>query len=260
MKINFQKYQGTGNDFVMIDNRLGEYNDINSQMVELLCDRRFGIGADGLILLEHAENVAFKMRYFNRDGKEASMCGNGGRCIAAFAAKLQIVPLNTVFEFVAVDGIHQAKVNNSFISLKMSDVAEIKKFDDGFFLDTGSPHFVTLRDNIEKIDVFNEGKKLRNDSRFEIIGGANINFVNICKNGSLSVRTFERGVEDETLACGTGSVASAIVAHHLDKSRSEFDINVLGGQLKVKLKEHKSGIFSDIWLEGKAEFVFEGTI
>ena len=258
MKIYFHKYQGAGNDFVMIDNRLGDYNNINSQIVVFLCNRRFGIGADGLILLENSENYAFKMRYFNCDGKEASMCGNGGRCIANFAANLKVVPFDSIFEFEAVDGIHQAKVTNSFVSLKMSDVTEIKEFEDGYFLDTGSPHFVTLRDNIEKIDVFNEGKKLRNEARFEKFGGANINFLSINKNGSLSIRTYERGVEDETLACGTGSVAAAIVAHHLDKKRLEFDINVLGGMLKVRLKEEKTGIFSDIWLEGEAEFVFEG--
>jgi len=258
MKIYFHKYQGAGNDFVMIDNRLGDYNNINSQIVVFLCNRRFGIGADGLILLENSENYAFKMRYFNCDGKEASMCGNGGRCIANFAANLKVVPFDSIFEFEAVDGLHQAKVTNSFVSLKMCDVTELKEFEDGYFLDTGSPHFVTLRDNLEIIDVLNEGKKLRNEVRFEKFGGANINFLSINKNGSLSIRTYERGVEDETLACGTGSVASAIVAHYLDKNRLEFDIKVLGGQLKVRLKEEKTGIFSDIWLEGEAEFVFEG--
>jgi len=260
MKIYFHKYQGAGNDFVVIDNRLGEYDNISCEVVEFLCNRRFGIGADGLILLERSENAAFKMRYFNRDGKEASMCGNGGRCIAAFAARLNVAPLNSVFEFEAVDGKHQATINNSIVSLKMCDASEVKTFSDGFFLDTGSPHFVTLRDDIEKIDVFNEGKKLRNDIRFEQFGGVNVNFLMLNTNGSLSIRTYERGVEDETLACGTGAVASAIVVHHLDKSRLEFDINVLGGQLKVKLKGHNPETISDIWLEGAAEFVFEGEI
>ena len=261
MKIYFHKYQGTGNDFIMIDNRLGEYNNIiNTQTVEYLCNRRFGIGADGLILMENSDDAAFKMRYFNSDGQEASMCGNGGRCIAAFAAKLKIVPINTIFDFDAVDGKHQAKVSNTIVSLKMCDVREIKKFSDGYFLDTGSPHFVILCNNVEEIDVFSEGKKSRNDARFEDIGGANVNFLTINENKSLSVRTFERGVEDETLSCGTGSVASAIVAYHLDKTRSEFDIKVLGGYLKVKLKEQPDGTIEDIWLEGAAEFVFEGFI
>ncbi|MCL2074535.1 MAG: diaminopimelate epimerase [Marinilabiliaceae bacterium] len=260
MKINFHKYQGTGNDFIMIDNRSGDYDAIDNQTVEFLCNRKFGVGADGLILLENSNNeAAFKMRYFNRDGKEATFCGNGGRCIVAFAAKLNIIKYDTFIEFQSIVGFHKAIINNSnVVSLKMKDVNEIIQMNDGFFIDTGSPHFVTLCDNIENINVLKEGKKLRNDLRFKKFGGTNVNFMKINKDNSLSIRTFERGVEDETLSCGTGSVASAIVAYKLKKNCSKFIINTLGGKISVRFNENLNGTINDIWLEGKAEFVFEG--
>lgn len=258
-KIDFYKYQGAGNDFVIIDNRQGQVNGDNNKLVKHLCDRRFGIGGDGLMLLEKHQKLDFTMRYFNSDGREASMCGNGGRCIAAFAVHNGIVTKPEAFTFMAVDGEHHASYKTGSVNLKMIDVSTVKQTDNYTFLNTGSPHHVTFVKDVDAIDVYNEGKKIRHSDLYNP-DGTNVNFVQFKEANAIKVRTYERGVEDETLACGTGVVASAISAHLLKPEYSAFEIEVLGGQLRVTFTPSNNGSFKDVWLEGPATFVFKGSI
>lgn len=255
--LTIYKYHGAGNDFILIDNRNDTFN-VDTELINTLCHRRFGIGADGLMLLEHHESHDFTMRYFNSDGKEATMCGNGGRCIVAFANKLGIIKETT--SFMAVDGVHQAKMlSPQTVSLEMTEVSAIQQYDDGYFLDTGSPHFVKFIDaSYTHKQVVDEGKKLRNDARFSP-DGTNVNFVTVQDN-SLLIRTYERGVEDETLACGTGVTAAAISAHrHLNTDKKSFTVKARGGNLNVSF-ENSGQHYQNIWLTGPAKFVFEGVI
>ena len=258
MQLTFYKYQGTGNDFIMIDNRLNIFPKENSQLIEQLCDRRFGIGADGLILLENHITYDFKMVYFNSDGNESSMCGNGGRCLVAFAKQLGIIEATAKFE--AVDGYHYAKIiEDELISLQMKDVDRIAVHQDYSFLNTGSPHHVQLVSDLKNLDVKTEGAKIRCSDLYGK-AGSNINFVHQLGNDIFVVRTYERGVEDETLSCGTGATAVAIAMHHMDKTKSNsIDLQVEGGKLSVQFKEN-NGVYSDVFLVGPATFVFEGTI
>ena len=256
MKTTFYKYQGTGNDFVMIDNRQAFFPKDNSQLIAKLCDRRFGIGADGLILLENDEALDFRMIYFNADGKEGSMCGNGGRCIVAFAKYLGIIERNT--RFMAVDGVHEATVTKDLVSLKMQDVSEINSKANSLFMDTGSPHHVQLVAGLPDFDVVKEGAKLR----YGLYGaaGSNINFVHQDTPESFSIRTYERGVEDETLSCGTGVTAVAIGMHSLAKTTSStVKVNALGGALEVSF-DCNQGVYSNIYLKGAAKQVFKGEV
>ena len=252
--MNFYKYQGTGNDFVMIDNRNKTF-PIDNQLIKKLCDRRFGIGCDGLILLENADEADFKMVYFNSDGNESTMCGNGGRCIVAFAKSLNI--FEDYCKFIAIDGLHEAEISGNNVKLKMSDVDEITENNGNFVLDTGSPHFVKFVENLNDYPVYEKGKEIRNSLAFRE-NGINVNFVEIFDENSIFVRTFERGVEDETLSCGTGATASAL-AFIKDKNLSEVNVNVLGGNLKIYAKKNHNS-FKNIWLEGLATQVFFGTI
>jgi len=256
--IDFYKYQGAGNDFVILDNRNKSFDGSNAEVIRFLCDRRFGIGADGLMLLENHPDYDFTMRYFNSDGNEASMCGNGGRCIAAFAVHQDIVPQNKTFRFMAVDGLHEASYNEGIVSLKMIDVKHVDIHEEYTFLDTGSPHFVQFHQSVDELDVNEMGSKVRYSDQFKP-GGTNANFVHFVNDNTIKVRTYERGVENETLACGTGVVASAISAHLKKKTISDFNIEVLGGKLRVYFKPTPEG-FSDIWLVGPAQFVFKGSI
>ncbi len=256
--ITFYKYQGTGNDFIMIDNRDKKFSP-DFRTIKKLCDRRFGIGADGLILLENVKGYDFSMVYFNSDGNESTMCGNGGRCIVAFASFLGVIRNST--KFIAIDGEHQASIfENGIVSLKMKDVSEIEKSANDFILDTGSPHFIRFVDNVSDVDIFTEGRKIRRSERFAA-NGINVNFVEL-RNGILNVRTYERGVEDETLSCGTGVTASAlaVASAGLVNGKEECSITVPGGSLKVKYKLHKENSYTDVWLEGPAQFVFNGEI
>ena len=258
MQLTFYKYQGTGNDFIMIDNRLNIFPKENTQFIEQLCDRRFGIGADGLILLENHTTYDFKMVYFNSDGNESSMCGNGGRCLVAFAKQIGII--EAAAEFEAVDGYHYAKIiEDELISLQMKDVDRIAVHQDYSFLNTGSPHHVQLVSDLKNLDVKTEGAKIRYS---DLYGKAvsNINFVHQLENDIFVVRTYERGVEDETLSCGTGATAVAIAMHHVGKTKSNsIDLQVEGGKLSVQFKEN-NGVYSDVFLVGPATFVFEGMI
>jgi diaminopimelate epimerase len=258
LKLTFYKYEGTGNDFVMIDNRLLTFPKENIQWIKKLCDRRFGIGGDGLILLENDPVTDFKMVYFNSDGNESSMCGNGGRCLVAFAKKIGVI--QSVATFIAVDGVHHASIDeNGIVSLQMKDVAVVDIHPEYVFLDTGSPHHVQLVANLKDFDVKKEGEKLRYSDLY-VKAGSNINFVHQISSSEFAIRTYERGVEDETLSCGTGATAVAIAMYATGKSnQNNCVINVEGGKLKVSF-EKSSEAYTNVSLIGPATFVFEGTI
>ena len=256
MTIAFNKYQGAGNDFIIIDNRKVLINPGDHVLINRLCDRRFGIGADGLILISGHDKADFEMKYFNSDGKLGSMCGNGGRCTAHFADKYKIAGKKQ--KFIAFDGLHEAEVKKDVVRLQMSDVNEYKIIDGSYFLNTGSPHYVVFTRDIDKINVNEEGSRLRWSSKFAP-GGTNVNFVEVHKTG-LYLRTFERGVEEETLACGTGVTASAIasvLAGHFDTG--SVSVKARGGNLKVDFAV-KNNKVTNVWLTGPATFVFEGKI
>ena len=256
MKLEFFKYQGTGNDFVIIDNRQKVFSKNDTKLIAKLCDRRFGIGADGLILLENDKMSDFKMVYYNADGRESSMCGNGGRCLVAFAHYLDIIGETTIF--TAIDGTHSATIEGDVVTLKMNDVHEIKEKKAYSFLDTGSPHHVQLVENLEHLDVHKEGAKLR----YGLYGepGSNINFVEQSGKDVFRVRTYERGVEDETLSCGTGVTAVAIAMHKAGKTTSNtVGVNTPGGDLTISF-EQQNGAYTNIALKGPAIQVYKGEI
>lgn len=256
MKATFYKYQGTGNDFVMIDNRQFIFPKTDIKLVAFLCHRRFGIGADGLILLENDDHYDFRMVYYNSDGKEGSMCGNGGRCIVAFAKFLKIINKET--NFIAVDGPHYASIENDVVRLKMQDVHELNRKPNATYLNTGSPHHVQMISGLKNFDVQKEGSKLRYGLYGE--GGSNINFVEQEADDIYYVRTYERGVEDETLSCGTGVTAVALAMHDLGKLPGNYaHINAVGGKLKVEF-DFKDEAYSRIHLIGEAKQVFKGEI
>ena len=252
--ITFYKYQGTGNDFVIIDNRDGSIH-LSKEQVALLCHRRFGIGADGLMLLNTLEGYDFAMKYYNADGNESTMCGNGGRCLSRFARDCGID--RTEYSFMAIDGVHEAVfAENGWVELKMTDVKSIGTHDNDFVLNTGSPHYVQQVADEKMVDVFAAGKAIRNSSPF-VKEGINVNFVAIKEEG-LFVRTYERGVEDETLSCGTGVTASALALGKKNEGLNIVAIKTLGGDLRVKFIALADGSFTDVWLCGPAEFVFKG--
>ncbi|APQ15824.1 diaminopimelate epimerase [Maribacter hydrothermalis] len=256
MEYTFYKYQGTGNDFVMIDNRNNQFPKDNVELIAKLCNRRFGVGADGLILLENDENTDFKMMYFNADGRESSMCGNGGRCIVAFAHFLGVIGKETIF--VAVDGVHEAIIENDVISLKMVNVHEVKEKGDALFMNTGSPHHVQLVNELKSFNVVKEGARLR----YGVYGekGSNINFVEKNELGGFNIRTYERGVEDETLSCGTGVTAVALGMYHLGRTNeNKVRVRALGGHLEVTF-DVNNGVYSNIFLKGEAKQVFKGEL
>ena len=258
MELEFYKYQGTGNDFVMIDNRFNTFPKENTQLVAHLCDRRFGIGADGLILLDTDAATDFRMVYYNSDGNLSSMCGNGGRCLVAFAKKLNVIQNETTF--MATDGLHYATVGaDGIVSLQMIDVAEIKNTLDYSFLNTGSPHHVQLVTDLEHYNVKENGAAIRYG---DLYGqqGSNVNFVKKINDATFSLRTYERGVEDETLACGTGATAVAIAMNAIGQTDlNTIHLNVEGGKLAVSF-DIEDGKYTNVFLKGPAEFVFKGTI
>ncbi|MCS6969061.1 MAG: diaminopimelate epimerase [Cytophagales bacterium] len=262
MEVKFYKYQGTGNDFVMIDNRQECFPVEDQALISRLCHRRFGIGADGLILIQNHADFDFEMVYFNADGKKGSFCGNGGRCSVAFANRLGMAKDHT--EFWAADGLHRAKLDQEgLIWLQMTQVKHLQPYRNGYFLNTGSPHVVLFEKNIDRFPVFEEGQKIRWSEEFAP-GGTNVNFVEVITKESIFVRTYERGVEEETYSCGTGVTAAALAHYyncHSLPSSAERVINVQtrGGNLKVAF-HYKEGIFFDIWLIGPAECVFSGQI
>ncbi len=265
MQLKFYKYQGTGNDFVMIDNRQNFFPKNDTKLIERLCNRRFGIGADGLILLENdistdlsADEIDFRMVYYNSDGNESSMCGNGGRCLVAFAKSLNVIDNDATF--IATDGLHHATIDKSgIVSLQMKDVDEVKVDSEYVFLNTGSPHHVTLVNDLEHYNVKENGAEIRYSYLYGK-AGSNVNFVNQISENHFRLRTYERGVEDETLSCGTGATATAIAMNIIGKTKSNsIDIEVEGGKLKVIFEKTDKG-FENVFLIGPATFVFEGEI
>lgn len=263
MQIKFYKYQGTGNDFIIIDNRKNKFPKENTHLVAFLCDRKFGVGADGLMLLENKKGYDFEMVYYNSDGKQSTMCGNGGRCLVAFAYHLNIVKKKA--KFIAVDGEHDAEIiakdgNALQVKLKMQDVNKIETINNDLFLNTGSPHYIKFVKDLNNIKLFEEGQKVRYSNLFKK-EGTNVNFLEY-KNNCLQVRTYERGVENETLSCGTGVTAAALAYAYLQKNKKFNNINIEtpGGALKVYFNQKSKDSFNNIWLEGPATLVFEGKI
>jgi len=257
MTLSFYKYQGTGNDFVLIDNRQQLFPKNDTKLVHDLCDRKFGIGADGLILLENDATYDFKMVYYNADGNESSMCGNGGRCIVAFANFLGVIQQETTF--VAIDGTHYATIEGNIVNLQMQDVATIETHATHVFLDTGSPHHVTFSDDLSQLDIKTEGAAIRYGAPY-FEEGANVNFVKKLSDTEFRVRTYERGVEDETLSCGTGVTAVALAMHHLQETKAnEVVLQVEGGSLEVSF-DRDATTYTNIFLKGKATQVFKGEI
>ncbi|MFT4942569.1 MAG: diaminopimelate epimerase [Flavobacteriales bacterium] len=254
MQILFYKYQGTGNDFVLIDNRQQNFPKKNTKLVAQFCDRKFGVGADGLILLEKHPSLDFSMVYYNADGYESSMCGNGGRCMVHFASFLGVIKTQT--QFMAIDGLHQATIKDNTVALQMADVGEITTHEHYSFLNTGSPHHVEMVSNLEQLNVFEKGRAIRNG----MYGtqGANVNFVSQISEDTFAVRTYERGVEDETLSCGTGVTAVAIAMFETGKTKqTKVYLNTQGGTLSVSfIKE--TNRYTAIVLEGLAIQVYKG--
>ena len=258
MRFGFYKYQGTGNDFIIVDNRKLKIK-LSTKQIAHLCQRHFGIGADGLMLLKNKKGLDFEMVYYNSDGKESTFCGNGSRCIVAFAKKLSVIKKSET-TFLATDGIHTAKINGNVISMKMNDVKNIEVGRNYYLLNTGSPHYVKFTSGIEDADMISQGKNIRYNDRFKN-EGVNVNLAE--KNGKgIYVRTYERGVEDETLSCGTGVTATALAAsiHGVSTSKNHSKILTQGGELTVRFHRGNHNTFTDIWLEGQAKFIFKGEI
>ncbi len=258
MQIQFYKYHGTGNDFVILDNRENKYDNINQQQIEKICHRRFGIGADGLMMLNLKPGYDFEMIYYNADGKTSSMCGNGGRCLIRFAYDRGIRKYS--YKFIAIDGEHEAEIDNhNLIRLKMQDVKTVEEHSGYAVLNTGSPHYVKYSNNVAETDVVTTGRAIRNSNHYAK-EGINVNFVESTGNDSIYVRTYERGVEDETYSCGTGVTAASLMSAHNDRGFNRVEVKTPGGHLSVefnKLSEHE---FDNIWLCGPATFVYKGEI
>ncbi|MFD1614283.1 diaminopimelate epimerase [Gelatiniphilus marinus] len=256
MQQTFYKYQGTGNDFVMIDNRQQTFDKNNTKRIAHLCDRRFGIGADGLILLENHETLDFEMIYYNADGSQ-SFCGNGARCAVAFAKQLGIIK-NKAF-FLAIDGKHSASLSNGIVKLQMHNVDTVKKYDHHVFLNTGSPHHVQFESNIDDFDIKTKGAKIRYGQPYNK-AGTNVNFVKKVSSTEFKVRTYERGVENETLSCGTGVTAVALAMHYIGETEKNLiTLHTQGGNLQVSFNK-ESGVYKNVCLMGPAKLVFQGII
>jgi diaminopimelate epimerase len=258
MNITFYKYQGTGNDFVILDNRNDAYQNLTETQVHFLCDRRFGIGADGLMLMNKKEGFDFDMRYFNADGRPSTLCGNGARCMVRFAADMGLHQYT--YRFHAVDGEHEAEIDNqNNIRLKMNDVNDVRQQNDHFILNTGSPHFVKFVQQLTEVDVPETGRNIRYSKAFAE-EGINVNLVETLSGDKIFVRTYERGVEDETLSCGTGVTAAALVSAHNEIGFNRIEVKTAGGNLSVEFDKTGENSFENIWLCGPAEFVFKGEI
>ncbi len=254
MVLKFAKYQGTGNDFILIDNRENVFPK-EQQTITSLCDRKFGIGSDGLILIENHPELDYKMIYYNADGTK-SLCGNGSRCGFAFAQQLGMVDDTARFE--TTDGIHDIKEEDGIIHFGFPPIENIiKEEGEDMYLDTGSPHHIRFVDDVNTVDVYSEGKKIRNMSVYSSQNGTNVNFAQLLPEG-IKMRTYERGVEDETLSCGTGATAVALVASQRGLE-SPVNLETKGGTLSVSF-ETGDGVFENIWLAGPAKKVFEGTV
>ena len=255
MTLEFYKYQGTGNDFVMVDDRHHIFDDQDLPLVNRICDRRFGVGADGFILIRNHSEYDFEMIYYNADGSK-SMCGNGARCAVAFAKHLGVISEKT--RFLAIDGPHTAEIKNGEVCLSMSDVIGIAENKEEYFVNTGSPHHIRFVHNLEEYPVVEQGSKIRYSAKYSP-KGTNVNFVEKIDEKTIKVRTYERGVEDETLSCGTGVTACALVFGMATEQNSIL-IKTLGGDLTVKFNTSNANKFTDITLTGKATQVFKGVL
>jgi diaminopimelate epimerase len=252
----FYKYQGTGNDFVIFDNRDQSLSAITPKQIATLCHRRFGIGADGLMLLENHAHYDFEMKYFNADGAPGTMCGNGGRCLVKFASDQGIQAAQ--YHFLAVDGPHEAIITTEgIVKLKMKDVDRVERFQADHLVDTGSPHYVKQTSDLDQCDVYQEGRKIRYQSPFATTG-INVNFVEPLHQDRIKVRTYERGVEDETYSCGTGVTAAALVHFQHASGYNQIQVETRGGPLSVEYVRKEDGSYHDIWLCGPALAVFSG--
>ena len=262
LRIHFYKYQATGNDFVVIDNRTSGYS-FSKEQIEKICDRRFGVGADGLMLIEKHSSLDFNLVYYNCDGSQ-SLCGNGSRAAVVMAATLGLIKTNTTFN--AYDGSHEAELlNTSIVRLKMNDVNVVRKLGDEYFINTGSPHHLSFVKDVNSYSVVEEGRKIRYSETYAP-AGTNVNFIQLVDNNTIAVRTYERGVEDETFSCGTGVTAAAL-ASSFHGHKSPVHIKVKGGELSVEFKAKYSGpsgslpvTFHDVFLVGPAKMVFEGDL
>lgn len=260
MQLKFHKYQGNGNDFIIIDNRENLFPADDHALIRILCNRNFGIGADGLILLENRNGFDFHMRYFNSDGREGSMCGNGGRCIINYAAE-EIGLISGTANFSGIDGTHEGRIDNDgTVHLKMKDVDSVERDGMAYLIDTGSPHLIIFADRLDDIDVVKEAREIRYGKSYKE-KGINVNYVRADKN-CIYIRSYERGVENETLACGTGSVAAAIATaiEQENFNRRKIIVNTRGGALEVSFRRVTKFTFTDIWLTGPARQVFTGHI
>lgn len=257
MKIEFWKYQGTGNDFVMLDGRSHSFKELSSEKIRQLCDRRFGIGADGLIILENHPEADFYMRYYNSDGNISSMCGNGGRCITRFASDLGLT--GDKYHFVAIDGDHESYIEDDLVYLKMSDVADVSPIKGrDYFLNTGSPHYISFMDQVPAGSINDAARVIRNSETYRQ-EGVNVNFVSL-ENSILRMRTYERGVEDETLSCGTGVTAAVLSADFAGMiSGGKQVVEAPGGRLEVAYQRRNNG-YAEVWLIGPAVKVYHGEI
>jgi diaminopimelate epimerase len=253
MLIEFYKYQGTGNDFIVINNFTGEYKEPSTGLIQKMCDRKFGIGADGLMFIEKSSVADFKLTFFNPDGSE-SFCGNGSRCAVKFVCDVHLIH-KTEMSFEAFDGVHQAKIKVDTVSITMRDVNEVEQDVNGIFINTGSPHLVIVKDNVDEVKIMEEGSKLRYNKIYEPIG-TNVNFLQVVDAG-IKIRTYEKGVENETLSCGTGVTAAALVYASLYKTNSNVNVMTKGGKLNVSFAQNNNS-FTNVKLEGPAEFVFKG--
>lgn len=258
MEIHFYKYQGTGNDFIILDNRDGIYSSLNETQIKKICNRRFGIGADGLMMMQNKEGYDFEMIYYNADGKVGSMCGNGGRCMIRFAYNNGIVKYT--YKFWAIDGFHEAEIDKyNLIRLKMQDVNEVIETDGCFVLNTGSPHLIKYEDDLQNLNVAEKGKRIR-FSKAYAMEGINVNFIEELDKETVYVRTYERGVENETLSCGTGVTAAALLSVHNHQGFNRVEVKTNGGTLSVEFNKIDKQHYENIWLCGPAQFVYKGII
>jgi len=254
MTLNFHKYQGTGNDFVMIDDRSETFPMEDKKLIGHLCDRKMGIGADGVILIQNHPELDFRMVYFNPDGSQ-SLCGNGSRCAIAFAKSLEIIQNKTTFE--TTDGVHDAFIDEDIIHFHLHDVNKVQSHGDDWFINTGSPHHIQVVNDLDHTDILSKGREIRNSKSYSP-AGTNVNFVEKGERG-IKVRTYERGVENETLSCGTGVTACALAASFMDYT-SPIHVSTKGGELIVSFEKVSEHAFEKIYLAGPAKKVFEGTI
>ncbi len=257
-EIHFQKWQATGNDFIIVDNRNKILKNLSSEWISMICDRNFGVGADGFMFIQNHQNLDFEMRYFNADGNEAEMCGNGARSIIGFARSLGIIADSTTFQ--AIDGIHNGWITRQdHYRIKMVDVDVINSVDRGLFLNTGVPHLVIVTADPDQIAIVKQGREIRYSKEFAP-DGTNVNFIDN-RSDIIRMRTYERGVENETLSCGTGAVASAIATEYMNNSgKSKYEVQASGGLLKISFNRSDTDQFRDIYLEGEAKMVFKGDI